>query len=326
MASFRKRGRKWLAEVRRKGVYKSETFYTKAEAQEWARALEVEIDTGKRAARTTATLGDAFERYAEEVSPTHKGERWEKVRLKKLGRDVIADIRFKDLDAEDFSMYRDRRLKEVKSSTVNRELNLMSGVITTARREWGWTDINPLTDVRRPRNPQHRDRRISDDEIDRICLALGWDNETIETSQQETAAAFLIALETTMRQGEIVGLKRSDVFLKKQYVVVEDSKNHQRKRPSLSLRAVELLEMLMARGEPRLFRVAPGTVSTLFRRARIDAGIEGLTFHDSRHESATRLARKLDVMTLAAQMGVKDLKTLMIYFNPTATEIAKKLG
>jgi integrase len=53
--------------------------------------------------------------------------------------------------------------------------------------------------------------------------------------------------------------------------------------------------------------------------------IENLRFHDSRHEGLTRLARKLDVLDLARMVGHRDPRSLMIYYNPTATEIAERL-
>ena len=56
------------------------------------------------------------------------------------------------------------------------------------------------------------------------------------------------------------------------------------------------------------------------------AGIEDLTFHDTRHEALTRLARKLDVLDLARMVGHRDPRSLMIYYNPTASEIAQRLG
>ena len=56
------------------------------------------------------------------------------------------------------------------------------------------------------------------------------------------------------------------------------------------------------------------------------AGLENLTFHDTRHEGLTRLARKLDVLDLARMVGHRDPRSLMIYYNATATEIAGRLG
>jgi integrase len=46
----------------------------------------------------------------------------------------------------------------------------------------------------------------------------------------------------------------------------------------------------------------------MFRKVRDDVAIVGLTFHDTRHEAITRLARKVDVLDLARITGHKDLR------------------
>lgn len=57
----------------------------------------------------------------------------------------------------------------------------------------------------------------------------------------------------------------------------------------------------------------------------INAKFVDLTFHDARHEACTRLARKLEVLDLARMIGHRDPRSLMIYYNPTASEIAERL-
>lgn len=49
-------------------------------------------------------------------------------------------------------------------------------------------------------------------------------------------------------------------------------------------------------------------------------------FHDTRHEAITRLAKRLDVLELARMVGHRDPRSLMIYYNETAEQLAKKLG
>jgi integrase len=61
------------------------------------------------------------------------------------------------------------------------------------------------------------------------------------------------------------------------------------------------------------------------RVARERAGIEGLTFHDTRHEAITRLAAKLNVLDLARMVGHRDIKQLQVYYNAPAEEIAMRL-
>jgi integrase len=64
----------------------------------------------------------------------------------------------------------------------------------------------------------------------------------------------------------------------------------------------------------------------LWRKSVRRAGIEDLTFHDLKHEAATRLARFLDVMALAKAIGTKDIKLLNeTYYVSDASREAERL-
>lgn len=323
MPTYRKVKSRWRAEVRLKGAYKSKTFSTKTEAREWATDFESTL-TGKREG-SAHLVRDAFERYAREVSVDKKGAKWELVRLNRLRQYDLADVSFAHLTSEDLAVWRDRRLREVSGASVNRELNLISSVFERARKEWGWCVSNPVRDISRPKKPRPRDRRISDDEIERALYALGYDeNWEATTCQQLTGVMFLLGIETAMRLGEMVALSWDDIHLSQRYVSIIDSKNSDRRDVPLTTRAVELLGRFKQVGE-RPFSLSSGTASTLFRRAVKNAEIENLRFHDSRHEALTRLARKLDVLDLARMVGHRDPRSLMIYYNATASEIASRL-
>ena len=73
--------------------------------------------------------------------------------------------------------------------------------------------------------------------------------------------------------------------------------------------------------------INPGVVSTMFRRARIKANIEDLTFHDSRHEACTRLAQILPTpFDLAKVSGHRDMNQILnTYYNRDASELAQYL-
>lgn len=50
-----------------------------------------------------------------------------------------------------------------------------------------------------------------------------------------------------------------------------------------------------------------------------------LTFHDTRHEAITRLAKKLHVLDLARMVGHSDIRQLHTYYNETAADIAARI-
>lgn len=325
MASIVKRGDKWRVQVTVNGLRQTRTFRTKTEGKMWAVEAEAELSRRDAGISATHTLGDIFRRYAEEVSELKKGARWEIVRLAKMGRDPIAEIKLIDLRREDIERWVNKRLKEVQASSVNRELNVISHCLAQARR-WRLMSQNPMQDLRRPRNPPARERRITDQEVELVLVALGYvEGLPIVTKQQRVAVAFLFALETAMRAGEICSLLPDSVDLKVRVATLLDTKNGTPRKVPLSSEAVRLLELLQPWGTT-VFDLSSQSLSTMARSAIARADISGLTFHDTRHEAITRLAQKLEVLDLARMVGHKDIKQLLTYYNKSAADIAQKLG
>lgn len=244
-----------------------------------------------------------------------------------FSRFSIADVRLVDLRRKHFEHYIVERLATVKSSSVNRELNLMSHCLTQARR-WRLMSHNPMDDLKRPKDPAHRDRRISDRENETVLLALNYAEDTpVVQQQQKVAVAFLLAIESGMRAGEMCSLKTKNVDLVQQTAFLPDTKNGRPRSVALSREAVRLLQ----RAEPwcddgTVLGLTSGALSTLFKRGVSKTDIHDLTFHDTRHEVITRLARKLDVLDLARMVGHRDIKHLLTYYNKSAKEIATQLG
>lgn len=319
MASIYRHGKGWRAQVRRGDVRESQTFRTKTEAAQWALAREADMDAGRLPEHT---LGEALARYRREVSPTKRGARWEVLRLTAMERGPIASRPLQSLRTPDLAAWRDARLAEVSSGTVAREMNLLRSVLRQAWKEWHWLRSNPLEDVKPPRSPASRKRRVTQDEIDRLMLAAGVADTEHGTAMQRTCLAFLFALETAMRAGEILGLAWGDVGPKSVRLPV--TKNGDARAVPLSPRAREILAALPRTDRP-CFDLDPGTRDVMFRRMRDAAKIPDLHFHDSRAEAIWRLSKKLDVMELARVIGHRDLKSLLIYYQTSADELADRL-
>lgn len=320
MATISKRGKAWRAQIRIEGFpTKSGTFKTKAEAQEWAVDTERELRARVGGVSLTHTVKDVFDRYAEEVSPHKRGARWELLRLAALCNDPLADIKLIDLRPDDVGQWRDRRLKSVTGSTVNRELNLISNCFNVAADEWGWMKESPTKKVRRPKEAPPRDRLISDKEIETFTLVLGFDGKQIDTVASRVGAAFQFAIETAMRAGEICSLGEGSVTGR--VARLEMTKNGFAREVPLSKKAVALWKLTDGEG----FGITPRQLDANFRKARAKTGIDDVVFHDTRHTAITRLAKKMDVLALARMTGHRDIRQLQTYYNESAEEIAKQL-
>lgn len=321
MASLRKiAGNRWRAEIARQGIRKSKVFGTKQDAKDWAAREEYLILNAKPKGETT-TFRAAMTRYANEVSPSRRGERWEIIRLRKMARDRIADITLSNLKPSDMADWRDRRLKEVKPGSVKREMELLSAVLTVARTEWGLIDVNPMTDVRRPKKPQPRKRRIAPSEFEALAISAGDD---LTTATARAHHAFLFAVETAMRAGEIVSLTPATVDIAKRVAHLPMTKNGTARDVPLSSEALRLLSLLPVMDTT--FGLTSSQLDVLWRKVRDRAAVTSLTFHDARHEAITRLARRVDVLDLARIVGHKNISELLTYYDATASEIADRLG
>ena len=325
MAAFRKKGKSWEASICCKGIRTSKSFDTKLEAQHWATHTEKEILAGKKGDIPNKAFGDLLLRYSEEVSPKKRGSRWEVTRLNALQRDEIAKVMLPQLAPSHFAAWRDRRLLNVSAGSVLREISIFSHAINISIKEWGWMKLNPISSIRKPPAPQPRDRIISDKEIDRLLLALGYEYDTHPVRiSARIGAALLFAIETAMRAGEIAGLTWSNVDLIKRTARLMETKNGTKRDVPLSLEAIRILEQVRTESE-LIFNLKYSQIDANFRQAKSRAMIKGLTFHDSRHTAITRLASKLTVLELARMVGHRDIRQLMIYYNESAEDIAKKL-
>ena len=323
MASIRRVGKKYVAEVRRRGFYGSKRFNSKHEAQRWALDTEQRIGASP-AGSASHSLREAMQKYSKEVSPSKKGHRWEEIRLKKMERDPLADQMLVNLVHDDIQAWINRQT--ISPASVRRELALLSSVLRVARVEWKWMAHDPTADIKKPPHSPARDRLINDDELPRLLLALEYDEaEPITTPRQIIAVTLLLALETAMRHGELWGLDWQWIQLERKFLTLPETKNGTKRNVPLSSRAIELLEKLAPKPAGSVLNVRKSVAEVMFRRAVQLAGIEDLHFHDSRHTAITRLARKLDVLDLARMVGHKDLRSLMIYYNATAEDIAKRL-
>jgi integrase len=236
-----------------------------------------------------------------------------------------------DLSAADFASWRDRSLQTLAGSSVKRERNLLSNVLTIAVDELKWLHDNPLQGVKMPKSNRARDRLLLPEEIEKLKFVLGYDLETTPvTINAKIATAMLFAIETGMRVGEICALTWGDVFLDKLHCrVIGDEIGagktvSARRDVPLSPEAIRLLKQL-GTDTSSVFNLKASQVDSNFRKAKEKADTEDLHFHDTRANACTQLAKKIDILSLARMLGHKDLKQLQVYYRETAEDTAKKL-
>jgi integrase len=346
MATIRKRGEyQWQAIVKRKGFpLQSKTFELKKDAEAWARKTERQLDAGEWRPRddaATTTLTEALNRYAREVTPGKKGAAREVNRIKAWQAHPLAKKSLASVRGKDVAEFRDaERKRGMADATIRLALVLLSSVFETARKEWGMeTLVNPVRLVRLPSGSRQRNRRLEAGEEEFLLKGF-------EKSCRNLAAVPIVkfAIATSMRQGEILGLRWEDVDLGKGVAHLSDTKNGAPRDVPLSSEARAVLKAMPRSIEGgKAFRMTQDAIVRAFRRAcecgrRIYAEergreppagfLEDLRFHDLRHEATSRLfeSEKFDMMEVAAITGHKTLAMLKRYTHLKATNLARKLG
>jgi hypothetical protein len=327
MATFRNRGGKWQARVQTKGhVALSKTFINKIDAERWAKQIEVEMQKGSYTNLVLAertTFAEIIERYITEVLPTMRGGKADYIRLKALARRPIAKLNMAALTPQKIAQHRDERLKEVAPATVIRELSYFSSIITYARKEWGININNPVALVAKPKNPQGRSRILDASETDALFEALK------PTGRRSIWMLPLVrlALETAMRRSELLGLRWEHIDLGRRTIFLQLTKNGTSRTVPLSTHAIQILTEMPRNIDGRVFPITHEVVSQAFNRARKQAGIKDVRFHDLRHMAITKLAEKLpNLIELSAVSGHKSLAMLKRYYHPNPELLAEKLG
>lgn len=335
-----KRGKLWQAVIRSRGHETvCNTFDTEREARAWYSKTKAEMKVGLYVSRNEAdstTLLEALDRYEREVLPEEKGAKQDGYRLRNWSRWPMAARFLSSIHSKDVAKYRDERLKDVAPNTVRHELAALSHVFTIALKEWGMTGlVNPVRQIRMPKMPKGRDRRLKHGELERILAV---------TESPVLADVVRLAVETGMRQGEIAGITWEMIDLKKKTVTLQETKNGEKRIVPLSTEAVRVIDRLPRRIDGKVWGVEPHALSVAFRRALSRARkayekectekkikpdpsfLVDLTFHDLRHEATSRFfERGLNPMQVAAITGHKTLQMLKRYTHLKAEDLAQLL-
>ena len=309
------------------GYRDSKVLPSKRDARSWASRRELELrDLATKPKAKNFTLLQGLRKYSEEVSAGKKGKRWEQVRLSAFENYFLPlDKVLGDVTSDDVELFRDSRLKSVSGASVRREISLLSAVFTAAKLDWKWGNENPCRDIRLPKGNPHRRRTIKWWEIKKLLRELGYaPGKRVASTYQAVGVCFMLALRTGMRAGELCSLTWDNVF--ESHCFLPDTKNGTSREVPLSRAARRNIEQLRGWDDKTVCGLASASLDAIYRRMRRRAGLEGFTFHDARHTAATILASKLNVTELCAMFGWKDPAMAMVYVNPSAQDLALKLG
>jgi integrase len=304
------------------------TFATLAEAR--VTQLNIEAERSRKIFRDYGaafrfTLADLMQRYEREVCPRHKGGADEACRLRAIIRnETFVHKKLGEVTTEDIDDFITDRLTEVKPSTVDRDLDVLSQVINHAAAVWKIAaSESPMIGVKRPRYFNERERRLkSGEELRLLDAARADENPFIEP-------IIVVALGTAMRRGEILSLRREHVDLEALRAWLPTTKNGRSRSVPLPPHVAAALASLPESEDGRFFPISANAFQiAFFRRVLPAAGIVDLHFQDLRHEATSRLAESGQYTLLELQLttGHRDVRMLLRYTHLCATALAKKMG
>ena len=330
MATIRKRYGRYHVQVRKNGYPAvTQTFSSITSAKKWIKAAESDMERRLFKPVSDVTVGEILSRYERTILPKHRGASLhESYRIKRLNA-AFGHQPVSDLKASDIAHYRDKRLEAVTLATVRRELVILRSVLNIAMKDW---------DINIPENPVSRIRLAKADKARTRRLEAGEEQRLLLSANDQLKRIITLALETGLRRGEILSIKKSHINHSKSVLLIPSTKADVPRTVPLSSAALASLtgqmrtsqrhsEGVFELHESPIFGYTPRGLSGEFLKLCRRTEIDDLRFHDLRHEATSRLFEKgLNPVEVATITGHKDTKMLMRYTHLRAEDLVERLG
>ena len=309
-------GNKWQRQVRiNHHPLISKCFVSRTDAKRWSVATENKIrrEEAGIAKIKLPLFRDVATRYINEVSQYKRCFRVERNIINVLLLETWAEYPINRITSSIISKFKSDLRKKIKENTLNRRLDVISTMFTTFKKEWGYFIENPVLAIKRPKNPEPRNRRFTEAEIN-LLLRGNRTNEQLRTIIE-------IALETGMRQSEILNIHPEHIKDQTSFIPVAKTKPR--------LIPLTKAALVVLRNATLPFNIDRHLLGKRFRRLCKHYRIKDAHFHDLRKQSLTNFMKdkKLNVPDTMLIAGHKDPRMLLkIYNNLQVADVAKKLN
>ncbi|MCP4651899.1 MAG: tyrosine-type recombinase/integrase [Candidatus Omnitrophica bacterium] len=312
MGTLRKRGNNWHIDYRAYGQRYRECIGTSRKlAQDVLRKRMVEIAEGKfldKKKKFTIKFEEFASNYVE-VYSKHNKKSWKDdvSRISVLGR-TFNGMPLHKITPLMVEEYKAKRVKEVKPATVNRELACLKHMFTKAVA-WNKAEDNPVKKVKLFKENNKRLRYLEQHEVDALLAVCNGYLKNI----------VVVALNTGMRRGEILGLKWADIDFRRGIIYLLETKNgHKREVPMNKSVKQALVRQRKHKDSEYVFYKKDGSsigsVKKSFLYAIKKTGIINFKFHDLRHTFASHLVMSgIDLNTVRELLGHKSMQMTLRY-------------
>jgi integrase len=321
MATIRNRNGRWHVQVRRRGSKSvNRTFTLKSDAQLWAREQErvIELDGYGKPNKELLndTLSDLLKRYELEIAPSKKSYHVERHYFALLRRQAFANLSLKNLRASDIQNWINERSNSHQPASIVRVAGIIERVINIAIKNWDYPLAhNPMRKVMKPAITAKPILRLSSNTLQKLrrpSSKIGW--------------IVLFALETGMRRSELANLKWPDINLTEQLVYVSETKNGYARHVPLSPRSIDAIQHMDVDDE-YVFGMSSNAIRLAWQRLKNTQHIEGVRFHDLRHEAISGMfERGLTMAEVAMLSGHRTVSQLFRYAHADIQKVREKLA
>ena len=302
-----------------------QSFSSKTLAVKWKRDTESAVEQGKYAydqPGSKNTLAELIDRYIERVLPSkQKNARNVRQHLlwwkQELGSYLLSDIKPNLISQKRDDLLSSPTCKNRHRSptTVVRYLASLSHVFSVAVRDWEWMQENPVLKISKPKISNERTRFLSDEERTRLIKVCQ------ESESKGLYPVVILALSTGMRRGEILNLKWSDIDLDRGAILLQTTKNGERRFIPLVGIALDLLKSrcINQPTNPLVFPAPyspskPIDIRSAWETALEKANISNFRFHDLRHTAASYLAmNQASLLEIGTLLGHKTVQMTKRY-------------
>ena len=290
-------------------VFRSD--WSKEDAEKALAERTLKIETPKETA-SGMTLQQAIERYTTAKARKKSIASDVKYYLPMFAAAFGGAALLSEITSARIAAWRDAKLAAINprtgaryaAATINRPLAALRHLLQLAREEWG--ALTAVPKVRLVDEPEGRIRWLELDEEARLLTACA------KSKNRELLGIVIIALETGLRRGELLGLTWDRIDLSRGVLRLEVTKSG--KRREVPMRQA-VYTVLAARPEPREGRVFRSrSLRRAFENAVAEAKIDNLHLHDLRHHFASWFVmRGGSLQALKEILGHADLKMTLRY-------------
>jgi integrase len=294
--------------------YKAEWAQDDAEAELAKALLQAEPEKPKGLG---ITLAQAADRYLASKARKRTIEA-DRRQLDLLKAEFGGETPLTEITAGRISEYKAKRLASVRkvgegeaaverrlsAAAVNRPLALLRHLLRLAHEEWEAIDNVPR--IRLEKEPQGRLRWLTQEEITRLLDAAA------KSKNKELRAAVIVALNTGLRRGELLGLTWGRVDLSRGVIRLELTKSGRRREVPMNDDPYRALVGLGPKTDGQVFKTR--YIQTAYNNAVATAKLDDVNFHTLRHTFASwAVMRGVTLKELQELLGHASLAMTMRY-------------